>query len=127
MSTDTAAATAAGRDKRTVRNDIVFDNVPTFDHLKSSDRPRALQQHRAWEDELRAQPDSKLHDSLLGWSHKHGLPRQTTAHLIVRYCHKKHASLQAHPRRQSVRWPSQPSPRLWVASQLEQPQPAVHF
>ena len=80
--------------KRTVRyNDIVFDNVPSFDHLAKKDRKRALAQHRDWEGGLLTEPDGTLHYSLSGRSCGAGLPRQTAAHLIVKYCHRWHTSL----------------------------------
>ena len=72
-------------------DDVLFDNAPLFDHLPRKDRPMALQQHRFFEKLLREQPDDRLHFSLTG---EHVLkPRQTIAHLVVKYCHKHHVPL----------------------------------
>ena len=64
---------------------MLFDNVPSFDHLAKKKHAEALAQHRAWEDLLARQPEGLLHNAVSP-PHACGLPRQTLAFLIAKYC-----------------------------------------
>jgi hypothetical protein len=71
---------------------ISFDNSPDVTHLPADDREAALVQHRLFEGLLLAQPDGVLHRAVAP-PHIYGLPRQTLAHLIVKYTHRRRVAL----------------------------------
>jgi hypothetical protein len=71
-------------------NDIVFNSMPTFEHVDFRLRHRAQEQHTMWINELKNQPVSVLHYSLTGKLTK--MPRQTVCYLIEDYCLKTHVS-----------------------------------
>lgn len=89
----------AGRksDKRAVvvrRNALLFENMPSFTHLKPGDRGISKRQHVQWEDDLCNVPEAILHTSCVVDRGQSYILRETMAWLIGRYCQKQNVSLE---------------------------------
>ena len=73
-------------------SNVLFNNVPSFDHLPAAKRKLALQTHRGFEALMSDTPDGILHYAVTP-PHGYGVPRQQLAHLIVKYCQRWHTHL----------------------------------
>ena len=73
-------------------HDILFKNMPSFEHVPHAKRKRCQELHVMWESELAATSTATLHYSLTGKASKYGMPRQTVAYLIAEYCRKRHVA-----------------------------------
>jgi len=73
-------------------HDILFKNMPSFEHVSHAQRKGCQEQHVMWESELAATSTAILHYSLTGKPSQYGMPRQTVAYLIAEYCRKRHVA-----------------------------------